>query len=171
MENIFVYLISPELQHRILIIKILFYFVSFFLFVSIVYFLRKGTYLQTRFRKGLIAKDYHDFKSKHPRRHSKQWAKIVNLLESESESEDKLAIIEAGSLTEKILRELGFQGKTLEESLKKAFLQEDLDFAEIQQIDEIRQRIIKNPKEKLSHQQAKQVVEVFSKILEKLNYF
>jgi|AntAceMinimDraft_18_1070375.scaffolds.fasta_scaffold68076_2 hypothetical protein len=171
MENIFVYLISPELQHRILIIKILFYLVSFFLFASIVYFVRKGSYLQTRFRKRLITKDYHDFKSKHSRRHSKEWAKITKLLESESESEDKLAIIEVGSLTEKILKELGFQGETLEESLKKAFPQEDLDFSEIQRINEIRQRIIKNPKEKFNHQQAKEGVEVFSKILGKLNYF
>ncbi len=171
MDNIFAYLISPELQQRILIIKIVFYLLSFFFLASIVYFLRKSGYLKTKSRKRSMMKDYHDFKSKHPRRHSKQWAKIIKLLESESKSEDKLAVIEAGLLTEKILKELGSQEKTLEESLRKILPQDDLDFAEVQQADEIRQQIIKNPRNRLSHQQAKQTVDIFSKILKKLNYF
>ena len=116
-----------------------------------------------------MRKDYHDFKSKHSRRHTKQWLSITKLLKSESISEDKLAVIKAGKLTKDILKELGFQEENLEKNLQKAFLKEKPDLAKIEEAENIRQHIIKDPNHKLNHQKAVETVNVFAETLKKLN--
>jgi hypothetical protein len=97
-----------------------------------------------------------------------QWEIILGHVNSTNSSEWKLAIIEADSILDNILKEVGYEGDTLSDRLKAAG---DGDI--IQQAWEahkIRNQIAHNGDVELTHREAKRVVGLYENVFKKFGY-
>lgn len=144
-------------------LKILFVIISLFFIFGIIYFLLKTEWLKRFFLQDLI--EFLSFKPYGMRKVSQTWGKIIKRLEEFSESESKLAIIEAGDLLNKILERMGYSGETLGEKLKQLseVILPNLD--EVFEAHKIRSNIVHDPTYRLSLEQARMVLEIYEKAL------
>lgn len=105
--------------------------------------------------------------SKNPR-----WIKTIDYLFSQHENDWKLAIIEADSMLESLMKDLGFQGSTLGEKLKSAAGQgnfRNLDAA--WEVHTIRNRIAhEGATFELSNHEAKRAIALYEQIFRDYGY-
>ncbi len=122
-------------------------------------------------KKKIIA--YFDFLSEEelPEKRVARWNEIKRHLDGDNPIEWKMAIIEADSLIDDIMKRIGYEGKTLAERLKTI---ESSDFENLQNIWEahkIRNRIVHEPgKMELDRATAQGAVEKYEKALKELKY-
>ncbi len=104
--------------------------------------------------------------SKNPR-----WIKTLNYLFSEHESDWKLAVIEADSMLEDLLAQLGFKGETLGDKLKST---DQIKFRSLTlawEVHTIRNRIAhEGTSFYLSQKEAKRVIAVYESIFREYGY-
>ena len=104
--------------------------------------------------------------SKNPR-----WSKTLNYLFSQHSSNWKLAIIEADSILEGLLKELGFKGETLGDRLKSANQENFPQLTIAWEVHTIRNRIAHEGLAfELSHHEAKRVVALYEQIFHAYGY-
>lgn len=166
-DKIIEFILSPTFTGWLLIVKILFMVFSLILLGFIIFALIKSNWL-----KRMIIWDLQEFLTYRPfglRRIEKQWQKIKRKLESETESEWKLAIIEADKLTDGILTRLGFDGASLGERLEKVTPTLLSNIEEVKEAHKIRNNIIHDPAYKLSLEQAKKALAIYEKALTDLH--
>lgn len=157
------FIISPQLTGWLLVFKIFFIVFSLILVGFIIFVLVKTTWL-----KRLIIWDLQEFLTYRPfglRKIEKEWQKIKGRLESEMESEWKLAIIEADKIMDDILNRMGFGGVSLGERLGKLTAVSLPNIEEVRQVHEIRNNIIHDPTYRLSLEEAKRVITIYEKAL------
>ncbi|MBZ9569811.1 hypothetical protein KJA16_02715 [Patescibacteria group bacterium] len=149
-----------------LFLKILFLIISLFFLFGIIYFLLKTGWLKRLFLQDLV--EFLSFKPYAIRKVSQTWKKIIKGLEKVSESETKLAIIEADDLLNEILERMGYPGETLGEKLKQLseVILPNLD--EVWKAHKIRSNIVHDPTYRLSLGEARKVLEIYEKALLKL---
>jgi len=97
-----------------------------------------------------------------------EWEIILGHLNSQNQAEWKLAIIEADSILDEILKEVGYVGETLADRLKAAG-----DGGVIQQAWEahkIRNMIAHEGGTELTHREAKRVVGLYENVFKKFGY-
>lgn len=98
--------------------------------------------------------------SKNPR-----WSKTLNYLFSQHGSDWKLAIIEADSILENLLKDLGFAGETLGDRLKSANQQTFPQLTTAWEVHTTRNRIAHEGLAfELSHHEAKRIIALYEKI-------
>ena len=102
------------------------------------------------------------------RKITKKWAKIIRRLETGSESEFKLAVIEANDMLDTKLKTLGYEGKNLEERLKKISPVVLPNFEAIKETIEIRNNIVRNPDYILSLDEARKTLAIYEQALRDL---
>lgn len=164
--NLISYLTSVGFQERLLPLKIV--FIVFFLF-----FLGAAIYLllRTRYLKFLFLENLFEFLTYRPygvRKLAKIWAKIMARVETGTESEYKLAVIEADRLLDDTLKRMGYTGEGLGDRLKqltKATLS-NLDL--LGEVHKIRNDIVHDPDYKLTLEQTKKTLETFEQALRDL---
>ena len=97
--------------------------------------------------------------------YSRRWRKIIARLEKKSESEAKLAILEADSLLDEVLGKSGYEGETPRERLEKITVSTLPNLEELKKARQVRENIISDPAYKLELEKAKEVLKVYEKSL------
>lgn len=102
---------------------------------------------------------------------AKIWLKIKRRLEAGSESEYKLAVIEADSMLSDILEKMGFKGETLGNRLKQVTTDILPSIEETWEAHKIRNNIVHDPDYKLTLDQAQKALEIYEQALRDLQVF
>ncbi len=169
LHEIFSFLSSPELQKALFPAKIVFIFFSLAFFVGIIYFYIKSSYLPTH-----VFQDLSEFFLWKPYgfgKLTKRWKKIMTRIETGSESEYKLAIIEADDFLNETLRKRGYIGKSFEEQIQKVEKFQLSNKDEILENHKIRNSIVYDPDYKLDLEQAKKTLEVYQRTIQNIETF
>ncbi len=104
--------------------------------------------------------------SKNPR-----WSKTLNYLFSQHASDWKLAIIEADSILENLLKDLGFPGETLGDRLKSANQENFPQLTSAWELHTTRNRIAHEGLAfELSHHEAKRIIALYERIFHAYGY-
>jgi len=166
-NEIIQFLLFPEFSGWLLVIKIIFIFFGLFFLGFTVWALINTTWL-----KRILLWDLKEILTYRPygaKKLKKEWKKIKERLETGLESEIKLAVIEADSLVDQILKNLGYAGESFGEKLDK--LTPDIlpNLEEVREIHKIRNNIIHDPTYKLSQEEVKKALAVYEKALIELD--
>ncbi len=158
--------ILPEI---LLILKILSIAVFVFLLIIILRSLRKSSWLKYRLFQDMT--EFLTFKPYGVKKIAKVWSKTKGRLETGSESEYKLAVIEADSMLNDILERMGFKGETLGDRLKQVTTDVLPSVENSREAHKIRNNIVHDPDYKLTLGQAQKVLEIYERALRELQVF
>ncbi len=107
-----------------------------------------------------------DSVSKNPR-----WVGVLHLLFSTSTNDWKLAVIEADSMLESLLTDLGYKGESFGDKLKDAGLRDFKPLNSAWEVHNIRNRIAHEGSIfELSHHEAKRVIAIYGQIFREFGY-
>lgn len=163
MENIISKITSLEIQSSLFLLKILFIVFSLLFLVFIIFALFKTSWF-----KRILLWDLLEILTYRPfgvRKIAKQWAKITARLETGIESEAKLAVIEADSMLDDILKRMGYGGETLGERLKNLTSAVIPNIEEVWEAHKIRNNIVHDPDYRLSLDEARKTLSIYEKAL------
>jgi len=156
----FIYFISnPDIQAMLFPIKLVFIAFTIFFFCAVIWFYFNSTYLKYKFLQ-----DTTEFLSKETYglgAMTKNWKKIKKRAQGGTESELKLAIIEADDFLYESLQDMDYQGSTFEEMLNSPNKKRLPDFEEILEAHQVRNAIVYEPNYELDLQQAKRILLVY----------
>jgi len=156
----FIYFISSsQIQDMLLPVKVVFIFCSLFFLVFVIYFMISSSWLQNKFLEDVM--DFFLWKSAGQLEMTKQWERIRKRIESGSESDYKLAIIDADDFLVRVLDSGGYEGDTFEQSINKAGKMITPILKDVLGAHEIRNSIVYNPDYKLSADQAKKILAIY----------
>jgi hypothetical protein len=150
-------------------LKIVFFVFTLGLIIAIVYFL-----LKTNWLKMAVLQDFVEFFTFRPfgvKKIERDWNKTVARLNLGLESEYKLALIEADSMMDDILKRMGFTGETLGERLNKLTSATISNIEDIKKCHQTRNNIVHDPNYKLSLDVAKQTLASYEKAFRSLQAF
>ena len=103
---------------------------------------------------------------------AKEWQDIVDHVDSDNESQWKLALIEADKILEDLLREAQFDGEGVGERLKNAELQGGLkSLQDAWEAHKIRNKIAHEQGFILTKREARVAIESYKKVFEELEFF
>lgn len=103
--------------------------------------------------------------------HNIRWKKVTDLLNAQSESDWRLAILEADNILADLLKKMGYDGETIGESLKKIEPSDFLTLSAAWEAHKVRNRIAhEGAAFRLSHREAQRVVELYSRVFEEFHY-
>ena len=168
-ENLISFLISPPSNEWLIIIRIIFIIVSLSLFGFIVFALLKTSWL-----KYIFLQDAAEILTYRPfgvRKIEKNWRKVAARLDTGSEPEYKLAVIESDNIMNEILKRMGYGGESLGERLEKLTAATLPNIEEIKDAHKVRNDIVHDPNYKLSLEQAKKTLGIFEKAFRDLEAF
>jgi hypothetical protein len=147
---------SPVFRTILLIIKIVFIVISVFYTVFIVYALIYSSWL-----KKYILMDLEEFLTVRPygvKKLYQQWQKLKQKLDTGLESDYKLAVIEADSTLDGILKKEGYVGETLGEKLEKVDAVVLPNMSDVSEAHLTRNNIVHNPDFRLTLEEARRVM-------------
>jgi len=102
---------------------------------------------------------------------NKRWIKTLTFLFSQHPSDWKLAVIEADSMMEELMNQLGFQGATLGDKLKSATQEKFRSLTRAWEVHNIRNRIAhEGGSFELSQHEAKRVVAIYEGIFREFGF-
>ena len=157
------YFNSPLFHNIVSITRIVFIAISVFLFGFIIFGLVHASWLRR-----LILTDFQEFLTYRPygvKKFYRQWQKIKQRIDAGLESEYKLAITEADSTLDDVLKRLGFAGETLGERLTKLTEATITNLPEVLEVHKIRNNVVHDPDFKLTSGETKRILEVYEKAL------
>ena len=153
MINNYEYLLtSPEIQQILIFLKIGFIALALFFLAAIVFLLIKTQYLKTRFFQSFI--EFLTYKPYSFRKTAKDWIKIAKRLDTASETEYKLAVIEAEEMLSNALEMAGHKGEAFTDQIREA--------------RKIRDNIVHNPDYRLSLDEAKRILKIYEQALKQI---
>jgi len=156
----FIYFISsPSLQDTLFPIKVVFVFFTMFFLSAVIYFMVNSSYLKYQFFEDVT--EFFSWQAYGLREIANRWKKIQNKADTGSESEYKLALIEADDFLRETLEERGFIGKTFEELVNNAGKIILPNLEEILSIHETRNSIVYNPDYKIDLDQVKKILSIY----------
>ena len=163
------YLTSSELQEKLFEVKIVFIFFSVIFFGGIIYFLIKSSYLKVKFWEDMV--EFFTYKRYGVQTIIEKWNKIVKRIEKGSESEFKLAIIEADDFLNETLEKRGYPGETFEERLKKVNKEQLPNKEEILEAHKIRNSIVYDPDYRLNLEGVRRTIAIYERAIRNLEVF
>jgi hypothetical protein len=169
MENLIQYLTSPPDFSWFFTVKLVFIGASVFLFGAIISILFAGSWI-----KWLLLYDVTEFFTYKPygvKKLEKAWKKVLARTETGLESEYKLAVIEADSMLDDILKRMGFSGETLEEKLGKLTAVTLPNIEEIRESHRVRNNIVHDPDYRLSLDGSRKILGVYEQAFKELQAF
>jgi hypothetical protein len=169
MPEIISFIFNPTFSGWLLILKILFIVVALILLGFIIFALAKTSWLKRLWVWDLV--EFFSFRPYGVRKVVKDWAKITARLETGLESEYKLAVIEADSILNDILKRMGFGGETLGERLEKLTVATFPNLEQIWGAHKIRNNIVHDPDYRLTLDEARRVLEIYEQALRNLQAF
>lgn len=163
------FLQKPQVQSVLFIIKIVSGVLSALLLVTIIFTLIRSGYLKWLFFQDLF--ELLAFKPYGQKKIVRRWESINKRLEKASESEYKLAVIEAETVFDEALTRMGFAGVTIGEKLEKIQKEQLPSLDEVLEAHKTRNNIVHDPDYRLTHDQAKKTIDVYEKGLKDLEVF
>ena len=156
----FIYFISsPTIQDTLFPVKIVFIFFTAFFFCAVIWFYVNSSYIQYKFLQD--ATEFLSHESYGLRKVTKTWKKIKKRVESGSESELKLAIIEADDFLYETLQDMDYMGSTFEEMVEAAAKKNLPNVEDILQAHETRNAIVYESDYKLDAEKAKKMLAIY----------
>jgi len=156
----FVYFISsPSIQAMVLPAKFILICFSIFFLGAVIWFYRNSTYLQYKFLQ-----DVTEFISKEPyglRKINKGFKEIKKRIESGSEADLKLAIIEADDFLYETLVDMGYEGSSFEELVESASKKIFSHGEKVLSAHKIRNDIVYKSDYRLDSQKAKEILSMY----------
>ncbi len=169
-QNQISYLIWKFSPHPHVFVKIIFLLFALFFFLVIIYFLKKTTWFERIFLQDFI--EYFTFKSYGAPKSSEAWKKIIKRLETGSEDELKLAIIEAEDLLNEALASIGYKKEeSLGEKLDEITPDIIPNLEEVNESHKVRNNIIHDPDYRLSLEEAKKNLETYGRAIKSVESF
>ncbi|NCS32704.1 MAG: hypothetical protein COW72_02410 [Candidatus Nealsonbacteria bacterium CG18_big_fil_WC_8_21_14_2_50_37_10] len=168
-NDIISFIFNPAFTDWLLFLKILLIILSLILSGFIIF-----AFIKTSWLKRMLIWDIVEFFSFRPygiRKVEKDWAKITARLETDLESEWKLATIEADSILNDILMKMGFAGETLGERLDRLTIATLPNLQQIREAHKIRNNIVHDPDYRVSLDEAKMAVGIYEQALRDLQAF
>ena len=98
----------------------------------------------------------------------KRWEEIMSRFEMGTESDWRLAGIEADTLVEEVFKRIGFEGETLGERITSVSSQELSALADLREAHKLRNRLVHTPGYKISKQETERSLSRYRKVLEEL---
>lgn len=168
-QDSFGFLVSGNLQHSILLIKILFIVFSVFCLTGIIYLYKKTKYLHLdELETWDILKNFKDYGVS---KAQKQWKKIKQNFEKDNPVYWKLALLESEKLMDEILTRMGLGPGTMDERLSRATVDEIPNLQDVIKARSLCQDIAKDPDYRLNKENAENTLQVFEKALIALQVF
>ncbi len=167
--------VSPQGVFIFQIIQIVAGILFFLLIIALIYLIKVTHYFERAFWRDFIRfitfKPYG--KKGITRKVAKKWKLISNRLKSASESDWKIAIIEAESFLDEIFEKIGLEGENFGQKLKQINVSEfsDIMIEDIWQAHKVRNNIVHDPNYKLNFEQAKKTLMIYEKTLNDLGFF
>jgi hypothetical protein len=159
-------ILSPDIQVKLIIIKILFVLFSIVFLVLIIYYARRSSYLQHLIFEE--RRDWADWKDYGKNIYLKQWEAIKKRVEKNSLAENKLALVESVKMLNEVLEKLGYVEEKLTDKLSH-FNKESLSTLEdVKNILNIYQDIAQDPNYNLNKETVQEYLEVFEKSFKEL---
>lgn len=168
-QEILSFFLNPPDEFWFLIVKITFIAISAVLAGGLIFALAKSSYIRWRFVED--ATEFMTFKPSGVRKLVKAWNKIKGRIDTGVESEYKLAVIEADGVVDDVLRRIGHKGDNLEERLKGLTSATLPNIEDLKEAHRSRTRILHNPDQGLSAEEAEKLLKVYEKALEDLQAF
>ena len=160
---------SPELQGKLLWIKLPFFFaIAFFIAVILIALLRTPYIRLSMVGDAVEIITFRPFGSPRIRR---RWQKIMQRLDSDSESEYKLAIMEADTLLDEVLQKMRVSGTNVDERLQKVTQLMLPSIEELRVAHQVRNSIVYDVDYRLGLQEARRVLGIYQKSFEELDLF
>ena len=169
MEDIISFIVSPPATSWLSILRIVFLALSLFLLGWIIFCLFRSSWLRQ-----LVLYDTAEFLTFRPfgvRKIERIWSRITGRLETGLESEYKLAVIEADSMLDDILKRMMYAGETLGERLGKLTSATLSNIDDIKESHQTRNNIVHDPDYKLSLDEAKKILATYEQAFRDLQAF
>jgi hypothetical protein len=156
----FIYFISSsQIQDMLFPVKLVFVAFAMFFLAFVIYFMINSSWLQYKFLEDVT--EFFSWQAYGSREMSKRWSKIRKRTESGTESDYKLAIIDADDLLEEVLDNRGYEGKDFQEVVEKAGRLLSTILSDVLRAHEVRNSIVYDPDYKLSPDQAKKLLDIY----------
>ena len=160
---------APDLQSYFIWVKILFFLVIFSFVAMIIIGLTKTPYLQLSMLGDAV--ELLTYRPYGFPKMARRWQRIMRRLDAGSESEYKLAIIEADALLDEMLKKMRLGGETADERLQKITPFMIPNVEELKVSHQVRNSIVYDPDYRLSLSEARRVLLVYQKTFEDLDLF
>ncbi len=157
---------QPAVQAMLTNLKILFVAFALGLLVFNIIILFRTNWLRFRFLEDIF--EFFTYQPYGTKRLLKEWNKIKGRLDVGSEAEYKLAVIEADSALDEILKKMAYAGDTLGEKLSKISPAVIPNIEELQEAHKIRNNIVHDPDYRLNLNEAKKAISMYEKSLTEL---
>ena len=156
----FIYFISSsQVQDYLFPVRLIFVAFAMFFLAGVIYFMLNSSWLKYKFLEDVT--EFFSWQSYGLREISKRWGKIRKRIESGTEADFKLAIIEADDFLSEVIEEAGFGEDNFEESIKKSGRLLADRSEEILSAHQIRNSIVYNPDYKISGEQARKTLDIY----------
>lgn len=169
MENIIYFIIHPEFTGILLYLKIIFILISSFFLLAVIILLLKTSWARYRYLEEIT--EFITFRPFGVKETFKHWNKIIKRLETDRESEYKLAVIEADGLLDSVLKRMRYKGDSFSQRLEQIDPSVLPNLEEVWKVHKTRNNIVHDPDYLLTLDQAKRVLEVYEKTLRNLEMF
>ena len=164
----FIYFISsPIIQDQLFGVKLVFIAFTVFFFCAIIYFYINSSYIQYQFLQDTI--EFLSWQSFGLREINRRWNIITKGIKAGTESEYKLAIIEADDFLYQVLEEKGFEGDTLEELLQKTGRKIIQNFDEVVASHGVRNSIVYDISYSLDVNTAKKILSTYESAIKSIS--
>jgi len=167
--DIISYILSPELQEKLLPMRVIFIALSLIFIIGIILLTSKTTYLRIKYRQGLT--EFSKFKPFGLRKLIKRWKRIKKRLDKNNVNNAKLAILEADKLVDDILKRLGYTGENLDDRLEKIDTNLVPSLEILQEIHITSKKISEHYDYYLTMKDSKSIIEKYEKVLQELQVF
>jgi len=160
------YISSSQIQDALFPVKIVFIACAVFFLVFVIYFMIKSSWLQNTFLEDVT--EFFSWKAAGQVEMQKQLDRIRKRTESGLESDYKLAIIDADDFLAEVLDERGYDGKSVEESIRKAGKLIARILNDLLAAHEVRNSIVYDPNYKLVVDQAKKILNTYESAIKNI---
>ena len=159
LQGILSYLISGDFQKTLLPVKIVFLLLTAILLGIIIFTISRTHYFQWLTYQDM--KNFMRVGSIGTKRITRQWNKILGRLEIASESEYKLAVIEANDMLDSSLKKMGYDAPTFEGKLEKLTQTLLPNAQQLHEAHRLRDSIVHDPDYKLTLDEAKKTMDTY----------
>ncbi|MDX1535463.1 MAG: hypothetical protein R3346_01760 [Candidatus Spechtbacterales bacterium] len=98
-----------------------------------------------------------------------KWSSVLEKMESEDETSWKMAIMEADSLMDRLIQEMGYTGETMGERMQKITPKQFPMLDDAWRVHKVRNFIAHDPSYKLTEESAKKTISIYEDIFRELN--
>lgn len=158
-----------QVHDIIFILKIVSAVSSAALLVTLIFCLVRSGYLKYLFFRDLF--ELISYRAYGQKKIVRRWDSIKSRLEKASESEYKLAIIEAETVFDEVLTRIGFTGVSVGEKLEKIQKEQLPSLDEVLEAHKTRNDIVHDPDYRLTLDQARKTIDIYEAAMKELEVF